>query len=396
MAGSPGMAAADDGDRDETVAVPCDTAALIRSLTEANTRIGARLSLAKKCTYTLTADQGNSNGLPPITQPMTILGNGATLTRAAAAPSFRILEIADGGDLRLNQVTISNGNLTGANEGGGVLVGEAGRLHLDRSTVTGNRTVTDGAGLYNEGITTLSDSTVSANAAGNDGGGLYNYYAKLTITKTRIIRNTAQGSGGGLYTDSGSVTVKSALFEGNSTPGDGGAIHQSDGSVDLLDATIRSNTAGRGGAVFHNNEGLHIRKSRLIGNTAATHGGALYLTAPAVIDGTLIQGNTALRGFGGGAYVATNAADQEAVSFQRSRIAQNQAPGVGFSAGGIYVAAGALVNLTDTEVVRNSSNTAPGGIFNAGTVNTFGRVTIANNLPTNCTGSPNPVPGCVG
>ncbi|MEU2110346.1 hypothetical protein [Streptomyces sp. NPDC019507] len=383
------------GDR-RTVRVPCDTDALIAAIAEANTRTDRKLSLASRCTYTLTVNQGGSgNGLPRIVQPITIDGNGATITRDAGAPDFRILQIADGGDLDLSDVTISGGRNPGFEDGAGILVEEAGRLLLEKVTLSGNTaTGGDGAGLYNQGITVIRDSTVTGNSTNRDGGGIYNYYAKLTVTKTRITENTA-ANGGGLYTDSGAVTITGTRFERNFVTGEGGAIYQSDGSVDINDSVISSNTAGgRGGAIQHYNEGLHVRTSRITDNTAGTHGGALSLNSPAVIEDTLIQRNTATQGNGGGIHVATSGTEE--VSIRRSKITLNQAPGVGFSGGGIHISAGSLVTLTDAVITRNTSHTAPGGVNNQGVVTAYGTNEITDNSPTNCAGSANPVPGCAG
>ncbi|MFD8193775.1 right-handed parallel beta-helix repeat-containing protein [Streptomyces wuyuanensis] len=383
------------GDR-RTVRVPCDTEALIAAITEANTRTDRKLSLAGRCTYTLTVNQGGSgNGLPRIVQPITIDGNGATITRDPGAPDFRILQIADGGDLDLSDVTISGGRNPNSEDGAGILVEEAGRLLLEKVTLSGNTaTNADGAGLYNQGITAVRDSTVTGNSTNRDGGGVYNYYAKLTITKTRITENTAE-DGGGLYTDSGAVTVTGTRFERNSATVDGGAIHQSDGSVDINDSVVSWNTAGgRGGAILHNNEGLHVRTSRITDNTAGGNGGGLSLNAPAVIEDTLIQRNTATQGNGGGIHVATSGTEE--VSIRRSKITLNRAPGVGFSGGGIYISPTSLVTLTDAVITRNTSHTAPGGINNQGVVTAYGTNEITDNSPTNCAGSANPVPGCAG
>ena len=69
--------------------IPCDPNALIVGIQRANADGGGTLSLAKKCVYTLTVNDGQ-NGLPPIAAPVTIVGNDSTIIRAANAASFRI------------------------------------------------------------------------------------------------------------------------------------------------------------------------------------------------------------------------------------------------------------------------------------------------------------------
>ena len=65
-------------------------------------------------------------GLPVITSTITIEGNGSTIARDSAAPSFRILAVANGAELRLHNTTIRGGasqryEPQNGGEGGGVL-----------------------------------------------------------------------------------------------------------------------------------------------------------------------------------------------------------------------------------------------------------------------------------
>jgi hypothetical protein len=103
-----------------TLAIPAgDVSALIQAITIANARCGDTIELAAGSIYSLTSlDNYNNgpNGLPSITSQVTINGNGATITRSAAAgtPTFRIFDIASSADLRLITLTIENGRSLGA------------------------------------------------------------------------------------------------------------------------------------------------------------------------------------------------------------------------------------------------------------------------------------------
>ncbi|MGV9246998.1 hypothetical protein [Streptomyces sp. NPDC003710] len=74
---------------------------------------GGTVNLRRGCTYTLTdaVPPNDDNGLPVITNNVTINGCGDTITRAATAANFRFFEI-DGpnGNLTLNSLTLSNGH----------------------------------------------------------------------------------------------------------------------------------------------------------------------------------------------------------------------------------------------------------------------------------------------
>ncbi|GAA3386400.1 hypothetical protein [Streptomyces racemochromogenes] len=55
---------------------------------------------------------------------------------------------------------------------------------------------------------------------------------------------------------------------------------------------------------------------------------------------------------------------------------------------------GATLTVRNSSVTNNFSNTATGGIFNAGGTVTLTNTPVTDNYPTNC--SPSPVPGCTG
>ena len=71
-------------------------------------------------------------------------------------------------------------------------------------------------------------------------------------------------------------------------------------------------------------------------------------------------------------------------------ISDNQATGTGSQGGGIAnqsLSGTAVATLTSTQVAYNSSDAAPGGIYNnLGTVTLVDSL-VAENTPTNCSGS---------
>lgn len=109
-------AAKEDGPG-RAVQVPCDQDELLGALVRANANGGGTLELAASCTYTLTGHEAGT-GLPVITQPITIDGNGSTIVRAADAADFRIFDVAAGGDLRLRDLTVQGGVATSVTAAG--------------------------------------------------------------------------------------------------------------------------------------------------------------------------------------------------------------------------------------------------------------------------------------
>ena len=128
-------------------------------------------------THTLTAANNSAfgpTGLPVVSTPITIEGNGSTINRdPMASNTFRIFAINSSGNLTLNETTVSGGAAVVSFPGG------------------------RGGGVYNRGTLTLTRSTVSGNSAGN-GGGVFNYYGTATLFDSTVSGNSAGGNGGGV------------------------------------------------------------------------------------------------------------------------------------------------------------------------------------------------------
>ena len=308
------------------------------------------INLAAGSTYTLTDapgayDADGPNGLPDITSQVTINGNGATIQRSSAGgtPDFRIFHVAAGGDLTLDDVTITNGKTpdgTGGGHGG------------------------SGGGIYNQGTLTLTDSTVSGNWTGDggacdgykcdggyggDGGGIRNSGGTVEITDSTVSGNNTGdggacdgeecdggygGSGGGIYNDEGTLDITDSTVSGNST-GDGGActgdwckggdggsgggvftVNYSSGSTTITDSTLSGNRTGDGGAcdgggLVSSQSSPTLTNVTISGNAAAGYGGGikhvgiggytLTLTNCTITDNTADSDNDG-DGDGGGIY----------------------------------------------------------------------------------------------
>jgi hypothetical protein len=147
---------------------PADTATLVADVTTANGNGQADTIDLGGGTFTLSTVDNNwygPNGLPPIASDITI--QNGTITRAAAAPHFRIFFVAadpaqpetlsytspGAGKLTLRNATISSGFAEGGDSGGG-----GGGLGA-------------GGAIFNQGVLLLNGATLSGNTAdGGDGG----------------------------------------------------------------------------------------------------------------------------------------------------------------------------------------------------------------------------------
>lgn len=348
-------------------AVPCQADALIEAITAANSAGGGTLRLSPGCRYTLTHPQPNTDsGLPPIVAPITINGSGATITRSTAAntPEFQILEILGApARLTIRLTTISNGISIGdqvpggGHSGGGILVREGGALAAAVITVTGNSGFV--GGIHNYGTTQLTDSGVTGNT-GAWGGGLNNTGGTLNVVRTLIRDNVTEsdiGVGGGIYnSQGGTTTVTGSVISRNLGINNGGGIHN-EGSLGVRDSWISQN-----------------RAASLFGAPVVVQGGGIYNAGTARIVRSLISGNHSQR--------------------QQSPTATTAI------AGGIYNDGtenqGVVTTLQRTLVVGNTAVDRPGGISNAAGVFNLDDSLVVLNTPTNCAGSPDPVPDCSG
>src|SRR5262249_24984376 len=112
------------------------------------------VTLPANTTYDFTsAYSSTQSALPALTGNLTIEGNGDTIDRSAASgtPAFRLFDVASGGSLTLENVTLTGGLAKGtgaAAEGGAIY--SSGTLDLSSVTVTSNQ-AQEGGAIYSSG-----------------------------------------------------------------------------------------------------------------------------------------------------------------------------------------------------------------------------------------------------
>jgi len=152
----------------------------------------------------------------------TLTINGGSVITISGNAVTRVFNVAAGGNLTLNNLSIINGRLTGDIE--------------------------HGAGIYNSGTLTINNSTLSGNhgqASITNGGGIYNVGGIVTLFNSTVSGNLARNRGGGIY-NGGTVTLFNSTVSGNSTNSYGGGIFNSGtgGAVNISHTIIANNTAG--------------------------------------------------------------------------------------------------------------------------------------------------------
>jgi hypothetical protein len=174
------------------VATPAQLVAAINAANQ--TGIPATITLAPGATFNFTLEDNATDGwnaLPVITGTVTIIGNNDTIERTGPNPS-RLFDVASGGSLTLQNVTLTGGwaRGAGASADGGAIY-SAGTLRLSGVTVQGNRA--QGA----DGVGFQPDRLTGRNGASAYGGGIFVAGGSVTLLNDTLSGNNATGGNGG-------------------------------------------------------------------------------------------------------------------------------------------------------------------------------------------------------
>ena len=255
------------------------------------------------------------------------------------------------------------------------------KLMLTGGTLTGGLTAVQGAQLYNEGTTVISNVAMAGNTATDKGGAIFNSDdktgAKGDLTLNNVDLKGNKANFGGAIWNAGTLTVEGGSFTDNSAaPADGstvtvsnvgGAIYNADDAKLSINGTrFEGNTAAIAGAVNNQYDSSHITgitNAFFVNNTASLSAGGALRNQGTIdsISGTTFEGNTA--GNGGALWNG---------------------------------AGGTITNITDTTFTGNkSTNDAVGGgaITNAGNIKKINATTFTDNSAAGNGGAINNVKG---
>lgn len=343
----------------------------------------------------------SETGLPLISTPITIEGNGHTIERdSGATEKFRLFAVAPSGDLTLNDVTLSGGYayfytsieipapynppyyvyVNKYYDGDGGAIYSRGTVTISNSTISDNTSREAGGAIRSSGgRLTISDSTFTGNEAMySDGGAVNGVNTQTTIHNSTFSGNRAnEGVGGAVDLDgNNTATISSSTFYDNYAYNEGGAI-ESDGTITISHSTIRDNEARSDGAGIYVNDTATIQNSTISGNVSGSDGGGVYSRdATLTINNSTIHNNTAYDDSGG------LGSEQSEVAITGTTIRDNSARSYG---GGLSVRYGSETTITNSTISGNSVTGAPyeygrgGGIANFFSTMTISNVTITDN-----------------
>ena len=329
-----------------TVATTADLIAAIRSANAVGGATTITLAANTAFKYTSASDTSNgANALPAITANITIVGNGDTIERTGTTP-FRLFDVAQGGSLTLEDLTLMRGLAQGADaaaEGGAIY--SAGTLSLSGVTLASN-TAQGGDGVR---PTAFGAENGTAGASGR-GGALYVAGGVATLSNDTLSSNNANGGAGGTGltcpAQSGVAASRFGGAGGGGGNGSGGGLYVAGGLVTLSNDTFSSNNAN-GGAGGTGGKASQGGRPGGGGSGGAGLGGAVDVAGGTVaLNGDTFDRNNAAGGQGG---------QPGALEFGLGSAAGG--PGGAGQGGGLYVNAAAVTMVNDTL----TSNIATGG-----------------------------------
>jgi hypothetical protein len=343
----------------EAATIQCgsgDVQCLIAAITQANALPQQKTTIRLEGgIYTLTNVDNNTdgaNGLPSIASPVTIDGSGATITRLAGAPAFRIFHVGASGRLILDGITVSNG--AGASSSGGGLANIGGVVRIVNSSFAENITGDTGAVLNNHGVVTIIDSTFIGNF-GSLGAGVINAGGVVDI-KRAVFESNDGLAAGGLWSTDGAVRVTESRFSNNHGHLGVGGVRVSGGTALISRTTFAGNFGdGTGGIQSENLSILVVRDSAFVENLATQSAGILNFSGTTNVINTTFARNAAAAAFAGGVGVLNFGT----MTLLNSTFAENTTLPAGGS-GSLSViesVSGATTLLRNTIVIHNSEDT---------------------------------------
>lgn len=214
---------------------------------------------------------GYVNGFPVIRSDVTISGAGSGLTiitRTNDAMPYRLFLVAPEGILRLNNLTLQNGDLGGFDAGGGAVF-VYGSLFMNDCKVGPNNHSNYGGAIqsYNDDS---SPRTVEIhrceffdNTSDHDGS-IANYANGTLSIYDSIVRDSDAAEGGAIF-NAGTATISGCILSGNSSVYGGGIANFYGGTSTVQNCSIYFNS-GNGSAVYNRLGTLTVTNSNITDN----------------------------------------------------------------------------------------------------------------------------------
>jgi predicted outer membrane repeat protein len=240
---------------------------------------------------TITLTEGQLSVFSAMSIDGDVDGDGRADVTIDAGGLSRVLGLTAGADAAINGLVITGGN---ASSGGGIHMVGAAALTLTGSTITGNSTAGNGAGIeVNTGSTLHAKNVVIADNTAIESGGGVMVFGDAVLVNVDITGNTAT-YGGGIGLAGGTLELTNATVHGNAASSSGGGVDAYSGALTMHSSTVTGNSAAGSGGGIYAGSGMTAEMSNSIiaGNTGAS-GNEVDLHAAITNNGGLILGSAA-------------------------------------------------------------------------------------------------------
>ncbi|KAK3273261.1 hypothetical protein CYMTET_18487 [Cymbomonas tetramitiformis] len=285
----------------------------------------------------------------------------------------------------LAEGTSMSGN-TASGYGGAVMCYQECQVDIQECQLQGNVATENGGALYGHSRTAFNvgpaTNILSNKALGDfNGGGVFVYEDSIIhLFNSTVMKNYAANGGGIALNERSTLELdQGVLFENVAKVRGGGVYAQEGCTLNLTAHTVVSGNealAGSGGGVYGSSgSAMVVADGEVSGNLAAEEGGGLFFEdlSNLTLRGTQIQNNTAKMGGGG---LCMGAETQ--LSIAASQVEINRAS-TGYG-GGLSVKTGASIELAQGTVVSgNSAETGGGASVEARSTLVLTNTTIEGN-----------------
>jgi len=267
-----------------------------------------------------------------------------------AQDTGRVVYIINNVSVKIEGLRLTNGrafynSLNNTVNGGGVYVAAAD-VTISNCQVMSS-TGSNGAGIYNAGVLTLTNSMIAENYGSSTdgmhvGGGIFNV-GSLSLYLSSIMSNTAAFAGG--INNAGEMKIRGSTLGYNQGTGTGrstaGGIFNVDiGRLDLLDSTVMGNTSYLGGGIL-NRGSMTITNATVSQNwspSGSVAGIANLHGELRITNATIVSNTGSAPGIGGGIHNEDiySLGIQPVLSITNSIVAHN----TGINCGGVVTSLG--------------------------------------------------------
>lgn len=257
---------------------------------------------------------------------------------------------------------------------GGTLRGEGAGISVSNSTLTLEGVSFEGAEASGPALradnSTVTATRMSVKDWSAPAGSPFQLTESAVELRDTVFADTSGRRGGAISAQGGTLALYSVSIADTKAEEGGGALYLDGAGIYCEDVVLRRGLADAGGSIFAvNNSVLELGSVRISDSRARTTGGAMHLDeSSAVVSELSLNNNQASQGGG----IALNRGSMNIADLKASG---NEARQEG---GHIWVANGALMTLTRSEMTQGLATRGGGIYLNSGSITAYNAIWTGN------------------